>query len=358
MSKSDDKKRKLYLKLVALIFLMILATYLILMFVFMLFESLDYVNVTSPFRMGPITLVVIFMIGSLILGLILAFFASKMFLRSINTLSDGMKKVSKGDFSVKIENKDEDSEMGELIANFNKMVKDLGQVEMLKKDFISNVSHEFKTPLATIQGYSVLLQDKNLSQEERDSYVKYIVNATKQLSELTSNILKLSKLENSSGNIVKTRFDVSEQIRQAILFLETQWSIKNLDLDIDLAYAEMLADADLLMQVWLNIIGNAIKFSDYAGKIIIKGEQSSGYYTVTVTDYGCGMNESTLKRVFEKFYQGDNSHSKEGNGLGLALVKKILDVSGGSIKAESKEGYGSTFTISVPVAKANAVQAR
>lgn len=345
----DVKKRNFYLKFVLIVFFIILITYLAMFLGLALFESLQYIIVDTSFKMSPFVLFLLFMLGALLIGLLITSFMATGFLRPINKLSDATKKVAGGDFSVEIEHPEKESEMGELIANFNMMVKDLRSIETLKTDFIANVSHEFKTPLSTIQGYSTLLQEENLSEEERSSYTKYIIEATKQLSSLIGNILKLSKLENHETDVDRERIDIAEQIRQAILFMETQWSIKNIDLDIDLYPGEVYANSDLLMQVWLNVIGNAIKFSDYAGKIIVKSEVVSGKYKVTVKDYGCGMNEETLKRVFEKFYQGDNSRSREGNGLGMALVKKIIDLNNGEISVESKLGKGTTFYILIPI---------
>jgi len=346
----DVKKRKFYLKFVLIVFFIILITYLAMLLGLILFEKFQYIIVDTPFRMSPFALFLLFMLGALLIGLLITSFMATGFLRPINKLSDATKRVAGGDFSVEIEHPEKESEMGELIANFNMMVRDLRSIETLKTDFIANVSHEFKTPLSTIQGYSTLLQDENLSEEERASYTKYIIEATKQLSSLIGNILKLSKLENHESEVERERIDVAEQIRQAILFMETQWSIKNIDLDIDLCTGEVFANADLLMQVWLNVIGNAIKFSDYAGKLIVKSEVASGMYKVTVKDYGCGMDDDTLKRVFEKFYQGDNSHSKEGNGLGMALVKKIIDLHKGEILVESELNKGTVFYISFPIA--------
>ena len=344
--------RKLYAKFILTIFSIIFATYILMASAFALFAGLEYIDVETSIRMDGYTLIALFTLGALIIGMIITMIAAKVFLRPINELSTATQKVAGGDFSVRINAvAASGTEVDELIVNFNKMVNDLQQIETLKTDFIANVSHEFKTPLSTIQGYSTLLQDETLTEDERRVYTQYIIDATKQLSSLIGNILKLSKLENRECDLERTRFDVAEQIRQSVLFMETQWSIKNIDLDIDLVSADVEENEELLMQVWLNVIGNAIKFSDYAGKIIIRSEvHGRDFYKVTVQDYGCGMSEEALKRVFEKFYQGDNSHSKDGNGLGLALVKKILDFSGGRINVESVEGKGSTFTIYIPLA--------
>ena len=347
----DSKKRRYYVKFIWFMSAAILVTCGALLAIIVINIRLNFITIGSKFW-NPNVLVLIFLVGAISVGLFFSMLVAGIFLKPINELSDATRKVAKGDFNVEIKTKlGRDSEMGELIYNFNEMIRDLRSMETLRDDFIANVSHEFKTPLSTIQGYSTLLQDENLSHAEREAYTRYIIEATKQLSSLTSNILKLSKLENGELIEEKKNFDVAEQIRQAILFMEAQWTIKSIDFDIELAPAEVSASEDLFMQVWLNVIGTAIKFSDYAGRIIVRGERAGGKYSVTVRDFGCGMDEDTVRRIFEKFYQGDNSRSKEGNGLGLSLVKKILEVYGGEISVESEFGKGSTFIISVPTEK-------
>ena len=343
----DRKKRRFYIKFIWFVSAAILVTYGVLLAFIIINIRLNLFSIGSRI-LNPNVLVIIFLVGAISVGLFFTLILAGVFLKPINELSDATRKVAKGDFNVEIKTKlGRDTEMGELIYNFNEMIRDLRSMETLKDDFIANVSHEFKTPLATIQGYSTLLQDENLSHDERESYTRYIIEATKQLSSLTSNILKLSKLENGELREDKKSFDVAEQIRQAILFMEAQWTVKAIDFDIELAPAEVSASEDLFMQVWLNVIGNAIKYSDYAGKIIVRGEKSGGKYAVTVKDFGCGMDEETRRRAFEKFYQGDNSRSKEGNGLGLSLVKKIIEVCGGEIFVESEPKKGTTFKIIV-----------
>lgn len=346
--RQDRNKKQLYAKLILTVISIILITYFVIAIVILILQKHKYIDIITS-GMPPMSLFAILVVGALTTGLILTMITVKIFLQPINRLSDATKKVAEGDFSVRIDSRSREPELDDLVINFNKMVSDLRNIETLKTDFIANVSHEFKTPLATIQGYSTLLQDDCLSAEERKAYTQYIIDATKQLSNLIGNILKISKLENRECDLERSSFDIDEQIRQAILFMETQWTAKSIDLNIELVSAEVEANEELLMQVWLNVIGNAIKFSNSQGRIDIFSEIVGEEYKVTVRDYGCGMSEETLKRVFEKFYQGDNSRGNEGNGLGLALVKKILDLTGGSISVESEFGKGSAFTVSVPV---------
>ena len=349
----EDSQRKLYIKLVMIVFISMLATYLVFTTALLILSATGIIQLSNTWQWSPAVLIIVLMLGTLVLGLVITLFAVRRFLKPINILSQATKKVASGDFDVRIEPDKSSDEMSELIDNFNRMVKNLAGIETLKQDFIANVSHEFKTPLATIQGYSTLLQDETLSPEERKTYTKYIIIATKQLSSLTSNILKLSKIENNAESFEKKKYDCAEQIRQAILLLETQWTEKNIDLDINIINAEIYANEELLMQVWLNIIGNAIKFSSYGGPITINSAARNGKFLFSVQDRGCGMDETTRRKIFDKFYQGDNSHSKEGNGLGLSLVKKILDVSDGEIYVKSEKGVGTEFLIVLPLASKN-----
>ncbi len=346
----EDNQRKLYIKLVMVVFVSILATYLFFLTAVVIFSALGIIQLSNTWQWNPLLLVFTLMMGSIVLGFVITVFAVRRFLKPINALSVATQKVARGDFNVQIEQDKSSDEMGELISNFNKMVKDLSEIETLKQDFIANVSHEFKTPLATIQGYSTLLQDETLSNEERQSYTRYIISATKQLSSLTTNILKLSKIENNSEKFEKSRYDCAEQIRQAILFLENKWTEKNINLEINIVNAEIYANDELLMQVWLNVIGNAIKFSNINGRVWITSATKAGKLYFSVKDEGCGMDENMCGKIFERFYQGDNSHSKEGNGLGLAMVKKILEVSDGEVYVKSEPGKGSEFLIVLPLA--------
>jgi len=320
--------------------------------VFALMEAVDIVNnrYVKAGQIDPNVTIFLIFASALILGTLITIASSGLFLRPIRTLEEAMDKVSKGDFNVELDG-DNVTQIGRLMNNFNKMTHDLSQIETFKNEFIGNVSHEFKTPLSVIQGYAMLLQNEDLSDEERESYLNIIIDTTKTLSNMTSNILKLSKLENSKiiGEI--TTIDLSEQIRRCVLGLESSWSEKNLTIDVDLAEEIFVnANEDLLYQVWTNLLSNAIKFTDEGGIFIrsfIEDEQA----VVKITDTGIGMSEEVKARIFDKFYQGDNSHSKEGNGLGLALTKRIVESSFGTIDVESEEKVGSTFIVRLPLSK-------
>lgn len=311
-----------------------------------------YIKISNSFNEKSVHIRAFFLtITSLIISTVIATIisgiASKRILRPIRTLSKATEEVAKGNFSVKI-GIPKDYEFALLAKNFNKMVHELSSIETLRNDFVSNVSHEIKTPIASIQGFAKLIQDKNLNDDERSEFTDIIISESSRLSKLTSNILKLSKLENQEVITGKAEFALDEQIRCAILIMEPEWSEKGIDLDIDLDKVSIIGNEDLLQQVWLNIIGNAIKFTEKGGTIGIKLMDLKDKIVIKVSDNGVGMNEETQRHIFDKFYQGDKSHLSKGNGLGLSLVKRIIELCDGEIKVRSKLNYGTTFTIELP----------
>jgi signal transduction histidine kinase len=262
------------------------------------------------------------------------------------------KKIAKGDVSVRIAplRKDGKKDFVEVMFDdFNTMVQELESIETLKSDFIANVSHEIKTPLSVIQGYASALQDDTLSTDERKEYAKTIVQASQKLSTLISNILKLNKLENQEIVPESSPYDLSEQLRRCAVAFEELWERKNIIFTAELDEINVPYDEDMLELVWNNLLVNAIKFTGNGGRISLTLTTHNDAAVVTVQDTGCGMDEETTKRIFDKFYQGDTSHSQEGNGLGLALVKKVIETLGGSITVESAIGQGSTFTVCLKV---------
>ena len=295
---------------------------------------------------------IVIILVSIVLALLFFIFFGKRFIEPITNIAEATKKVGEGEFDEALVLKydyDPNTEIGLLINNFNTMVRELKKNEIFKSDFISNVSHEFKTPLSTIQGYATLLQSPDLTLDERNIYTSYIIEACQKLTTLTSNILKLSKIDNQEIKINHHSYRLDEQIREVILSYEKQWTEKNIDLDIELDELYINSDEDMLNQVWANLIGNAIKFSNQNGIIKIRLTQKEGCVEFIIEDNGIGMSQETIEHIYDKFYQGDNSHSKEGNGLGLSLVKKILDLIGGEIKVSSKLDQGTCFIVNIKV---------
>lgn len=269
-------------------------------------------------------------------------------------LADATSKVANGDFSVyvpTIHTSDKLDYLDFMIIDFNKMVEELGSIETLKTDFISNVSHEMKTPLASIKNYAQLIQLEGSTQEQRIKYAAVIDESATRLSNLISNILKLNKLENQRITPEMERFDLCRQLTECILGFEEVWERKEIEMDIDmLEEVFVVSDPSLLELVWNNLLSNALKFTEPGGRIKITQSLDEKAVKVTVSDSGCGMSKEAAKHIFDKFYQEDTSHSKEGNGLGLALVKRVMDLVGGEITVISKEGEGSTFFLSIPKA--------
>ena len=285
---------------------------------------------------------------ALVFTLIITCLAHKL-MNPIRKLIEATDEVSKGNFSIRLNEDNVKHEILNMNVSFNKMVNELSSIETLRNDFIINVSHEFKTPIAAIEGYATLLQDSDLSESERMEYTKIILESSRQLSSLSGNILKLSKLETQEIVPDKKYFYLDEQLRQALLLLENQWSKKNIDIDMDLKTTRYYGSEDLLMQVWLNIFSNAIKFTPENGLIITKLKATSDSIHICISDNGIGMSEEVQSRIFDKFYQGDKSRNFQGNGLGLTLVKKILDLCKCEISVKSKLNEGTTFNIYLPI---------
>ncbi|MBE5963515.1 MAG: HAMP domain-containing histidine kinase [Lachnospira sp.] len=283
----------------------------------------------------------------LLISIIVVSVVNDKFFGPIKELNVAMEKVAQGDFSIRLEEKSWIDEVKEIYSNFNSMVKELGATEIIQTDFVSNVSHEIKTPINAIEGYVMLLQDSQCSEAEKEQYIERILFNTKRLSELVSNVLLLSKLDNQTLETNATEFRLDEQIRQAIMGFETQWTQKNIDFDIDMAEIKYRGNEKLLIHVWTNLIGNAIKFSPDNGKIIIRLDSNDKNIAFTIQDEGPGIGKDAIKHIFDKFYQEDSSHKQEGSGLGLALVKRILNICEGNIEIESELGKGSKFIVEI-----------
>ena len=264
-------------------------------------------------------------------------------------LADAVTAVSRGDFTVSIapvHTGQEQDYLDVMITNFNSMVQELKSIETLKTDFFSSVSHEIKTPLSVIANYAELLQYDNLSPEKREAYTTGILHASARLSALIGNILKLDKLEKHSIVPSNSTYNLSRQLSECAILFETQWEKKKIDFDARLDERIMIsADEELMELVWNNLISNAIKFTPEGGRITLEAHCKNDRIIVRVQDNGCGMSSETQKHIFDKFYQGNSNHSQEGNGLGLALVWKIISLSAGTIDVSSKEGEGSCFEI-------------
>ncbi|MDE5721407.1 MAG: HAMP domain-containing histidine kinase [Clostridia bacterium] len=257
-------------------------------------------------------------------------------------------RMAHGDYSVRLNPRHQYNNYDEydvIMVNLNSLAAELAKIEMMNSDFISNVSHEIKTPLSVISNYAAALKKGGLDEDTREKYITTLTGASKRLSDLVVNVLKLNKLEHSNIAADLKEFDLAESLRNSILDFEEAVDGKNLQLDCDIDELSLYSDKSLLETVWHNLISNAVKFTPEGGRITVSVKNENGYAVVSVSDTGCGIAGDTGERIFDKFYQGDTSHAQEGNGLGLAMVKRVIDILGGEISVSSKVGEGSTFTV-------------
>lgn len=272
--------------------------------------------------------------------------------RPVKEIIRASEKVIAGDFTTRISYiRGAENGFKTIIDNFNHMVAELGSMETLRTDFIANVSHELKTPLAVIQNYGTILQNPDLTEEERKDCARAITGASRRLSGLITNILRLNKLENQQIFPEKTKIDLAEELCECLLGFEEAWEAKSLEIETELQDGVIVeSDPELLSLVWNNLFSNAIKFTPEGGRIGLRLRTEEDWAVVEVSDTGCGISPETQAHIFEKFYQGDSSHAAQGNGLGLALVKRVADITGCELLVESEEGAGTTFTVRVPAA--------
>lgn len=270
--------------------------------------------------------------------------------RPVKIITDATEKFMKGDFSVRISPMQGagSEDFNQIIIAINSMAQELSGIETLRTDFVSNVSHEMKTPLSVMQNYGTLLQGAELSQEKRIEYAKGVTDASRRMADMMTNILKLNRLENQQIFPKMEVFDLGEQLCECLLQYESVWEKANIEIETDIADdVKVKADAELLSLVWNNLFSNAFKFTEAGGTVSVSLAATSHHAIVKVRDTGCGMTPEIGAHIFEKFYQGDTSHSTQGNGLGLALVKRVVDIMQGEINVESTVGKGTTFTVKI-----------
>lgn len=281
---------------------------------------------------------------------VMGYLMSKRVVRPYVIMSQATQEVAKGDFSVQIqENTRGPVEMKQLQHNFNIMTRELQYKDKVQKDFIANVSHEYKSPIAAVQGYTRLLMEEGLSPAERQKYGNVILNESDRLLSMASNIMELSQLENTGIRESVSSFWLDEQIRDTVLKMEPVWAKKEISFDINLEQVKVAGYHEHYEQIWTNLIGNAVKFSHPSGSISISMYMAGGMIKATVSDEGSGMDADTLTHIFERFYQEDTSRKNGGNGLGLAIVKQIVESSGGTISVKSEPGQGAAFFVELPV---------
>ena len=335
---------------VVIVFIIIAATAAVTVGIFALLGLIPAIRNTLYSSIYPV--IAAFGVACIIIGTAASVITSKFFLKRIKNVQIGMREISKGNFSFRVQEKDRKdklSEFGELEQTFNKMASDLDGIELFRNDFINNFSHEFKTPIVSIKGFARQLQSENLSNEQRREYVEIIASESERLANMSTNILLLTKLENQQIVSEKTMFSLDEQIRHSIILLESLWSKKDIEFDLDrLCETQFNFNEEMLSHVWINLITNSINFTPNGGKINISLSEEDGAILCCIEDSGIGMTDETRTRIFEKFYQGDKSHHTLGNGIGLNIVHRIVTLAGGDISVESQLGKGSKFTVVLP----------
>ena len=349
--KKTARKGRLALTLSLSVFVFIINTVALLFAIVLVYclTRLGAIDMSSG-QMGLSAVLTVISLTSLVIGFLLTVFTSKIPLRPVNSLVDQLNRLSEGDFGARLHfgrTASSHPTFQQIETSFNRAAEELEHTEMLRSDFINNFSHEFKTPIVSIAGFAKLLRRGNLTEEQRAEYLSVIEEESLRLSALANNVLSLTRVENQTILTDISEFNLSEQIRGAVLLLADKWTAK--DLNIDLGFDECLvrANYELLKQVWINLLDNAVKFSPQNGTVTVEMTETDRSLTVTVTNSGRDIPPESLAHIFNKFYQADESHSSEGNGIGLAIVKRVCELHGGSVYACSDGGL-TTFTVTLP----------
>ena len=306
------------------------------------------VDIDGNLQLGQVILLMSLI--SIVIGAVIAFLSSRIPLKPVNKLINKMNRLASGDFNTRLEFGEALSAhpaIKELTTSFNTMAEELENTEMLRSDFINSFSHEFKTPIVSITGLANLIESGNLTEEQRTQYARAIREESVRLATMANNVLNLSKVENQTILTDVSTFNLSEQVRSAVLLLEEKWTGKNIDLQLDFDEFNVEANEELLMQVWINLIDNAVKFVPRCGTVKLEVFEKNNTLCVKISNTGSEIPPEKLDKIFNKFYQTDESHATKGNGIGLAIVKRIVDLHTGTISVTSHAGV-TTFAITLP----------
>ena len=343
---ASDKKRRKKIQSVFTwaVFFVLLVTYILIMATIYILVGVDVIHIDSV-RVPDWLWILMFSVSSLVIGWILTFFISRFVLNAVNVVAEGMTELSRGNFDVKIDlGKNEESKQ---VANaFNNLAKELKGIQMLRSNFVNEYAHEFKTPIASIKGFAELLKQDDLTDEQRKEYLDIVIEEANRLTTLSSNSLNLSRIENQKILTDVTRFNLSEQIRHSILLLEGKWQEKNIDLQISLEELDITANEEMLKQVWIKLLDNAVKFSYAGGTINVDLNEDKDIVIFKISNGGESIKEEDYHKIFEKFYR-TNGVGADGHGVGLSIVKKIVDLHTGEVAVNSYEGK-TIFTVSLP----------
>ena len=341
-----DKKRKRKIRTIFMlsVFVILLVTYLLLSSMLFILVKLDVLHV-EMLAIDSWLLLLIFFIASFVIGSILTFIVSRFVLGTVNTVAEGMSALSKGNYDVRIDlGKGEEAK--QLADGFNMLAQELKGTQMLRSNFVNEYAHEFKTPIVSIKGFAEILKQQDLTEEQRQEYLDVIIEEANRLTTLSTNSLNLSRIEEQRILSEKTKYNLSEQIRNSILLLENKWQQKNIDFSISIDEYDVTANEEMLKQVWINLVDNAIKFSDVGSVIDIELNKEDNQIVFNITNGGTTVDECDYQKIFEKFYRAKSVES--GHGVGLAVVKKIVELHSGSVVVFSENGK-TKFTVKLPL---------
>ena len=330
------------------VFAILLITSIIIVLTTILLIRMNAINLVKISRHEPLLPIFLLLVVSVLVGTVVSLVMSRIPLRPIQRVIDATNRLAAGDFTTRLRLPGAHV-FTELAESFNRMAEELGGIEMLRSDFVDNFSHEFKTPIVSIKGFAEELKHDDLSTEQRNEYLDIIISESSRLAALATNVLNLSRVEKQTILANRLRFDLTEQIRRCVLLFENQWEQRRLDLNVELEEISLTGDEELLSQVWLNLIDNAVKFTPEGGSIEIRLKKAQHTVIFSIRDDGYGISQEKQKHIFDKFYQGDNSRTVAGNGLGLSIAKRIVTLHQGAISCKSEEGAGTEFLVELPL---------
>ncbi len=340
-------KREGFLK-PAKITLIVLIVWVIGMFVGVSITNFINANLIASGEVRNFFIILVFILISACIAFLITFFVTGSQAKMVEAFTECIDKIAEGDFTTQISPIGKNNYMNSVIVNFNNMVKQLNSITLLRNDFISSFSHEFKTPIVSIKGYAELIKDSGVLKGEQNEYINIIIEESKRLTKLSDNTMLLLKLDSQTSFADKKKFYVNGQIENSILLFDNLLKEKNIEVETHLSRAQIESSPDFIKEIWINLINNAVKYSKNGGKIIVTCSNVGKTVVVTVEDDGIGMSEQTKSMAFNKFYQQDGSKKGQGLGLGLTIVKRIIDIANGQINVESELGKGTKFTVVLP----------
>lgn len=349
-------KGSLRIRVIFVVFIATLLSGIVTSFLFLFGGYFDFLPFQSP---TSVVLIFSLLLCSVVIGTVFSSIIAPIAIKPFRQIKQASDRIANGDYTTRLPVAEKDrSEIASILRSFNHMAEELNSIELFRNDFINNFSHEFKTPIVSIRGFAKqLMENDQLTDEQKNEYLRIIFNESARLSRMSENVLLLNKLENQQIVSDRTLFSLDEQIRTCVLLMQRQWEEKEIELRLELEEASYYSNEEMLSHVWINLFNNAIKFTPVGGVIAIDMHCVPNYVCVGFSDSGCGMTEEVRRRVFEKFYQGDPSHSMQGNGIGLTITNRIVTLCGGYIAVESAPGQGSRFTVVLPATAVSATPA-